>query len=147
MGRACQKMRVFPLVTAVLLAVIPAVSASLIVMPPLAGKSGPGKLLIVINGAYVKNTNYQEVSEAIQHASSTRLWIAIPSFIASCPNPGEMNSKLADAVATVKQRNFTNMQPARDVSIGCGQWWVCGSDPLRLIPDHPVQVQPENVQV
>merc|ERR1711907_884432 len=115
--RACQKMRVFPLVTAVLLAVIPAVSASLIVMPPLAGKSGPEKLLIVINGAYVKNTNYQEVSEAIQHASSTRLWIAIPSFIASCPNPGEMNSKLADAVATVKQRNFTNMQPARDVYI------------------------------
>merc|ERR1712193_16257 len=91
--------------------------ADLIVKKPLSGKAGPEKLLIIINGAYVPNTDYVAGGEAIQAASPLKLWIAIPSFILNCPNPGEIGSKIDGAKSTVQKMNFTNMDSAKDVFI------------------------------
>ena len=35
----------------------------LIVQKPISGKTGPEKLLVIINGAYVANTDYAELGE------------------------------------------------------------------------------------
>ena len=55
---------------AVLLLSVVATDANLIISPPLTGKSGPERLLIIINGAFVANTHYQEIGQEIQKQSS-----------------------------------------------------------------------------
>jgi len=92
-------------------------SAELIIKQPLSGKTGPEKLLIIVNGAFVSNDKYVEVGEAIQAASAFKLWLALPSFIADTPNPGEMSSKLAAAVSAVKAANFTTIKATEDVYV------------------------------
>jgi len=102
-------------VTLCLLAI--SVSADLIVQKPLSGKSGAEKLLIIINGAYVPNTDYAELGQKIQEASPLKLWVAIPSFILNCPNPGEIGSKITGAVSEVKSEGFSGIEPSTDVFI------------------------------
>jgi len=103
---------------AVLLLSVVATDANLIISPPLTGKSGPERLLIIINGAFVANTHYQEIGQEIQKQSSDiQLWVAIPSFIADCPNPGEISTKITDAVANVQSQGFKNMNASSDVII------------------------------
>lgn len=95
-----------------------ACSADLIIKEPISSKTGAEKLLIIINGAYVENTNYEDVGVAIQEASDLKLWIAIPSFLLNCPNPGEIGSKVSSSISTVKSRGFTNITSGSDVIIG-----------------------------
>jgi len=92
-------------------------SADLIIQKPLASKMGPEKLFIIINGAYVPNTDYAELGQKIQEASPLKLWIAIPSFALNCPNPGQINSKIKDAVSQVKGQGFANLTTSTDVFI------------------------------
>merc|ERR1712159_256550 len=101
-------------------------SADLIIQKPLASKMGPEKLFIIINGAYVPNTDYAELGQKIQEASPLKLWIAIPSFALNCPNPGQINSKIKDAVSQVKGQGFANLTTSTDVFIS-GILWVVSS--------------------
>lgn len=101
-----------------LVACVHTINADLIVQKPLSGKTGPEKLLVIINGAYVANEHYQDVGSAIQAASSMKLWIAIPSFVLNCPNPGEINSKIKGAVSEVKSQGFSSINAPEDVVIG-----------------------------
>merc|ERR1712166_1201581 len=89
----------------------------LIVQKPLSGKAGPEKLLVIINGAYVANTDYAELGQKIQEASPLKLWVAIPSFLLNCPNPGQIDSKIKDAVSQVKSGGFSGVTPSTDVFI------------------------------
>merc|ERR1712166_1545066 len=89
----------------------------LIVQKPLSGKAGPEKLLVIINGAYVANTDYAELGQKIQEASPLKLWVAIPSFLLNCPNPGQIDSKIKDAVSQVKSGGFSGITPSTDVFI------------------------------
>merc|ERR1719215_765576 len=73
-----------------------------IVMTPLPGKSGPDKVLIVINGALVPNTNYIDVAKAVQTGSDLNLWVAIPSFLINTPNPRQIDSKIEDAISKLE---------------------------------------------
>jgi len=91
--------------------------SDLIVKHPLEGKTGPEKLLVIVNGAFVENTNYEELGVAIQKASPLKLWLALPSFIANTPNPGEMSSKVAAAVSAVRESNFSSINSTSDVFI------------------------------
>eukprot|EP00927_Polykrikos_kofoidii_P083167 TRINITY_DN8458_c1_g1_i1.p1 TRINITY_DN8458_c1_g1~~TRINITY_DN8458_c1_g1_i1.p1 ORF type:complete len:517 (+),score=67.54 TRINITY_DN8458_c1_g1_i1:197-1552(+) len=70
------------------------------------GKSGPAKVLIVINGALVANTNYLDVAKAVQNASDLKLWVAIPQFIINTPNPAQINSKIKDAIFKLEAAGF-----------------------------------------
>lgn len=88
-----------------------------IVMAPSASKTGPQKLLIIINGAYVPNTDYQQVGAAIQRASPLKLWVAIPSFILNCPNPGEIDSKIKASVSAVQAAGFANISAPADAFV------------------------------
>merc|ERR1711907_223064 len=92
-------------------------SADLIIQKPLASKTGDEKLLVIINGAYVANTNYAELGTAIQKASPLKLWVAIPSFVLNCPNPGQIGGKVSDAVQQVKSNGFASITPSQDVFI------------------------------
>merc|ERR1719460_1778831 len=93
------------------------VSADLIVQKPLSTKTGDQKLLVIINGAYVENTNYAELGQAIQKASPLKLWVAIPSFLLNCPNPGEIKSKITGAVSEVKSQGFSGINSTSDVFV------------------------------
>merc|ERR1711865_1348272 len=115
MGDRARNMVTKSVVTLCLLAI--SVSADLIVQKPLSGKSGAEKLLIIINGAYVPNTDYAELGQKIQEASPLKLWVAIPSFILNCPNPGEIGSKITGAVSEVKSEGFSGVEPSTDVFI------------------------------
>jgi len=100
-----------------LMACITPSHCELIIKDPLQGKTGPEKLLVIVNGAFVDNTKYVELGVAIQEASPLKLWLALPSFIANTPNPGEMSSKVAAAVSAVKQANFSSINSTSDVFI------------------------------
>jgi hypothetical protein len=92
-------------------------SSDPIVLSPISSKSGPEKLLIIVNGAYVPNTDYQEVAQAIQQASDLKLWVAIPSFLANCPNPGQIDSKISGSVTAVKAAGFQAIEPDKDAFV------------------------------
>jgi len=84
-----------------------AVAASdLIVIKPLDGKTGVDKVLIVINGANVPNTDYVDVAKAVQAASDLKLWVAIPSFVLDTPNPGQIGYKIKDGITALEKAGF-----------------------------------------
>ena len=94
-----------------------------IVMPPPVDKAGAEKLFVLINGAYVPNTDYVEVAAAIQAASPFRLWVTIPSFLLDCPNPLQIGSAISgslDAVAAAGGFADTGgaVDAAADVVVG-----------------------------
>jgi hypothetical protein len=77
-----------------------------IVIKPVAGKTGVDKVLIVINGALVPNTDYVDVAKAVQAASDLKLWVAIPSFVLNTPNPGQIGSKITGAISELEKSGF-----------------------------------------
>jgi len=93
-----------------------------IVMTPLDSKTGADKVFVLINGAYVPNTDYVEVAKAIQSASSQRLWVAIPSFLINTPNPGQINSKIKAAIGAIESAGYPGgmgaVKASEDVVVG-----------------------------
>lgn len=81
-------------------------ASDLIVIKPLHGKTGVDKVLVVINGANVANTNYVDVAKAVQAASDLKLWVAIPSFVLNTPNPGQIGSKIKDGLSALEKAGF-----------------------------------------
>jgi hypothetical protein len=81
-------------------------ASELIVMKPQDGKTGVDKVLIVINGANVPNTDYVDVAKAVQSASALKLWVAIPSFVINTPNPGQIDSKIKDGISALEKAGF-----------------------------------------
>lgn len=93
----------------------------IILWPPSSAAEGaPEKVLVMINGAYVSNTNYVEVAGAIQLAAAPtiRLWVAIPSFLLDCPNPVQIGSKIKAALSAIEEAGFANLDPETDVVVG-----------------------------
>ena len=88
--------------------------------PSSADPGAPEKVLVIINGAYVSNTNYVDVASAIQLAvaPTMRLWVAIPSFLLDCPNPGQIGSKIKAALSVIEDAGFTDLDPETDVVVG-----------------------------
>ena len=69
-----------------------------ILLPPLAGKSGPVKILVYVHGALVNEAHYQTLAKSIQAATPLTLWVGLPSFILDTPNPGTINGAVTGMV-------------------------------------------------
>lgn len=107
----------YPLISAEVLA-----GTDPIILTPLTSKTGPEKVFVLINGAFVPNTDYVEVAKAIQTSSSQRLWVAIPSFLLNTPNPGQIGSKIKAAIGAIESAGFPGgagaVKAAFDVVVG-----------------------------
>lgn len=73
-------------------------------VPPAAGKSGPDMAVMLIQGASCAPEAYKPFIAALQAASSAKLWVGVPEFIADTPEPVQFGSKVNEI--------FGNMQKA-----------------------------------
>ena len=99
-------------------AALAALAASLMVQPcrgsdgillaPLAGKSGPVKILVYVHGALVNEAHYQTLAKSIQAATPLTLWVGLPSFILDTPNPGTINGAVTGMVKRIVAQGGLN---------------------------------------
>ena len=90
-----------------------------ILFAPPPSKRGAEKVLVIINGAFVPNTEYAGLARAVQDAAPMPLWVAIPRFALDCPNPATIGRKIEAALAAVDAAGFAGeLDPAADVAVG-----------------------------
>ena len=73
----------------------------------------PTKVLVIINGAFVPNTEYAGLARAVQDAAPMPLWVAIRGTL-DCPNPATIGRKIEAALAAVDAAGFAGALEADD---------------------------------
>ncbi|XP_047500222.1 uncharacterized protein LOC125046485 [Penaeus chinensis] len=81
-----------------------------IVLPPITDE-GVEAALLIIPGAFINGEFYQPLGEAIQAASSLKLWVAlVRPFLFDLPNPSDLIPDLDNTLQTMRDLGMTTDQ-------------------------------------
>ncbi len=78
-----------------------------IILTPLE-KNIAEKLVIILPGASRNSDEYLNFAAQLQRENKGKLWIAIPKYSTTFPNPLEIDGALNSAIESVKMAGFTN---------------------------------------
>ena len=70
--------------------------SGVIILPPHSNENGQDVGIIFLQGAQIEAKNYMKIHQELQNKFSGNLWIALPEFLLSTPQPLEINSKISE---------------------------------------------------
>ena len=76
--------------------------SGVIILPPNSNQNGQDVGIIFLQGAQIEAKNYMKIHQELQNKFSGKLWIALPEFLLSTPQPLEINSKISEAFDHLK---------------------------------------------
>jgi hypothetical protein len=84
-----------------------ALSDKVTLLPPVDGKSGDPAAWIVLPGAFIDDSTYKPMAEAVQQACSMPLWVAVlGTSLTPSPIPGEIGPRIDYVLNTMKDQGL-----------------------------------------
>lgn len=84
-----------------------------IILPPISSKEGAELALLLVPGAYINAAAYQPLGEAIQAASSLRLWVGlVRPFALDLPNPAQCGDNIELTLQMMLDQGMDNSTTA-----------------------------------
>ena len=103
----------FALVVALALSAVAVSADDMVLLKPPAGASGPQVGLIMIQGAQSPAKSYAPLYEKLQQLTANKysLYVAIPAFYFSTPQPIQISSKISEAQKAMKSAGLGSDAP------------------------------------